>query len=97
MEFFNTTNLRGDDLSSAKSKADAQEKIILSLLRESVEPLAPFQIQERLKNDKDVYMLITSIGRSLRTLTKKDKLIKSEKPEVIGRWGRSNYTWRARE
>lgn len=89
--FFNTINLKEDQLSFHFLKAEKQTDRVLAILKQRKIPMTPFGVHE-------VYVryygdcLITSIRRAISTLTAQDKLIKTRlmKDEV---YGKPNYKW----
>lgn len=88
--YYNTTNQSGSTLAEYKQSAISQDEYILALFDfYSHRRFTPFDIQKayRLRDTP-----ITSIRRSLNTLTKQGKLIKLDQT-VPGKYGRPNHLW----
>jgi len=92
MSYFNTTNERGDTLKRRKRKTENQDDIVLAFFRQHKEvEISPsecwinaFQADET---------PITSVRRSINTLTREGKLIKTENKK-IGVYGKPEYLWK---
>lgn len=89
--FYNTISLSGSDLLQAECKASDQNKRVLEIIKERGKstPFEVSQIYDKLYNPAPV----TSIRRSMTTLTKQGKLemldeMKKEK------FGHNNHLWR---
>ena len=91
--FYNTTELKGKELSSAILKAKNQDDRIHTLLKQFKGYYTPFQIQAQY-NRLFKEIPITSVRRSLNTLTKDGKCMKSELM-VVERYGAKNHKWKA--
>jgi hypothetical protein len=90
MPYYNTTNLSGPDLKKAIDKAKTQdEKVLLIFKNTEKRHLSPSQVWVKFKNSPP----ITSIRRSINTLTKKGYL---EKLDILveGFYGRPEHVWR---
>jgi Fe2+ or Zn2+ uptake regulation protein len=91
--YYNTTALRGNDLRRAIGSAKGQDERIYALMKALNSKLTPLEVH---RNYEKHFPLtpITSIRRSMNTLTKNGLLIKLEtkKLEV---YGAPNYQWRA--
>ena len=89
--FFNTINLKEDQLSFHFLKAEKQTDRVYAIMKQRAYPMTPFDVHE-------VYIRfwgpcpITSIRRAISTLTDDGKLIKTRlmKDEV---YGKPNYKW----
>lgn len=90
--FYNTVNLNGLDLFSANKQVRKQDDIILQIFSEDGEEMTPFEVDEILKRQGYSYP-ITSVRRSITTLTKEGKLEKT-KTRRQGEYGQLNYTWK---
>lgn len=89
--FFNTIHQSGTDLLQSEKKAKSQDETIVAFFeRHPSLELTPFEVQENLKWYN---VPITSIRRSLNTLTNKGRLIKTDK-KAKGIYGMDNYKWR---
>ncbi len=90
-QFYNTVQIDGEELKEKVGKCVNQDKNIAIFFEKhpSLE-LTPFQVQEHLQW---YGVPITSIRRSMNTLTKKGCLIKTDK-KAKGIYGIDNYKWR---
>jgi Fe2+ or Zn2+ uptake regulation protein len=89
--FFNTTNERGQDLSKNVLKAQAQDEKILSYFRRKKTFLiSPTQVWEAIFTASTP---LTSVRRSINTLTKKGFLIKTNIKRA-GNFGRKEFCWK---
>lgn len=88
--FYNTTNLFGSELKEHQMRAGTQNKIILDYFK-SVPGLllTPFDVQKLFPGN----VPITSIRRSLTTLTNLGYLLKTDNKR-IGEYGEMNHTWK---
>ena len=92
MSYFNTTNLTDPTLSKRRRKADGQDVIIASVfLRCRRSFLTPFDVKAKSKLPKKTP--ITSIRRSLTTLTKDGLLVKTDRMKE-GAFGSPNHCWK---
>lgn len=90
-KFYNTIHQQGEDLVQSEKKAKSQNEMILAFFEKHPnEEFSPPQIQEALSL---YHTPITSIRRSITTLTKDGKLIKTEN-QVKGIYDKPNYKWR---
>ena len=90
--YFNTTNLTDPALSKKRRKADGQDLIIASVfLRCRKSFLTPFEVKDKSKLPKKTP--ITSIRRSLTTLTKDGLLVKTDRMKA-GEYGVENHCWK---
>lgn len=89
--FYNTINVKGEQLSLYQAKNSKQENEILAIFKEYKEQsFTPFEIHT-ISNMYDVPL--TSIRRAITNLTKKGRLVKtSEQSE--GLYGKLNYKWK---
>ena len=84
--YFNTTKESGNQLELFVEKANSQDKEVMRLMQKYSKASAS-QLIKYFKNAP-----ITSIRRSLSTLSKKGKLIKTD-DKVIGNYGRNEYVY----
>ena len=88
--FYNTTKESGGILETFKSKASAQDDIILSLFNKNPKRLfSPYDVW-KLKFTENTPL--TSIRRSITNLTNRGILIKTDQ-KVQGNYGRPTYLW----
>lgn len=91
--FHNSVNLQGVGLHFEEENAQSQEKNILLIFKLFSERSFPtYQIEDILKSHK-VYHNHDSVKRAISTLTEQGLLVKSEKPEVKGRYRVKVHTW----
>jgi hypothetical protein len=91
LDFFNTINLEGEELATAKAKALSQEDRIMQIMPHGT-ALTPFEVHVLWKvKFKDVP--ITSIRRAMTNLSDKGKLEKTAHKRAGG-YGTVNYTWK---
>jgi len=78
MSYYNTTNLDSDDLRTAKAKTMKQDDVILEIFEYHPEwSYTPGQVMHIASNNFGKRYPITSIRRSINTLTKAGKLHKT--------------------
>ncbi len=95
--YHNTTNLEGDQHVEAVTKAAKQDMMVYQAFTEMQKfELTPFQIWEYLINNNRIKQLtpVTSIRRSMHTLTQKYGLLEKTGHLVMERLGKPNFTWR---
>ena len=93
--FFNTTSQRGSELLNSQAKATNQNEIILQIFKEyPTIKLTPFDVQYNVKRIYGKDYPITSVRRSLTTLTDKGDLIKSDKATAKGIYRVANHSWK---
>ena len=93
--YYNTTHLKGSELSEAVNAAKTQDAKVLLLFRLNPEAkLSKYQVYDSLISQEFINpkTLISSIGRSINTLTKKGDLVKTN-DSIKERCGRKNYLW----
>ena len=92
--YYNTTNELEPALSKEWLRTAKQDNIILSIFERYTSRLyTPFEVQDILEHNYEINYPITSIRRSINTLTNDKKIVKT----VIKRkgiYGKSNFTWR---
>lgn len=95
MSFFNTTSLFGPELQEAKAKALSQDEMVLEAFRRIDMPMGPSMVYKYLLNKGQITTKtpITSLRRSITTLTKEGRLIKTGKL-VMGNFGQKEHQWR---
>jgi len=95
LDFYNTTNLTGEELAQERANCKGQEKDVLDLYHRHNETAAsPEDIHQHynyLKGDNRTPL--TSIRRAITTLTKKGLLVKTDEHK-IGQYGKKIYLWR---
>jgi hypothetical protein len=89
--YFNTTQLCGDALASARRDARKQDVLVLSIMRGDCAPLTPSEVW-RAGTEAGSDWLLTSVRRSMNTLTHEGLLRKMDayKP---GPYGRPERLW----
>ena len=89
--YFNTTNLKKEELKSAHKRTTKQADVILDIFEESPFPLSPSTI---LKITKDLGFSwpITSIRRAISDMTKVGALIKLN-TKVKSSYGAKEHLW----
>jgi len=93
MTYFNTTHVRGQELSEYKVMATRQETLIYEFFRRNSDgQWTPEDIKKLHPNFLKVP--ITSIRRAFTNL--KDSYIYKTDHKVLGRYGRPIYTWKVR-
>lgn len=92
MSYYNTTSLRGQPLKSAEKKSLTQDEAILHLFQSRTRDFTPSEVKRILDHTLNNPPL-TSIRRSISSLTKSGNLIKTDKKRV-GSYGRLEYAWR---
>lgn len=88
--YYNTTNLNGTELKKRRSKADSQDKIILSFFREHKRRMTASEVWINAFNTDEVP--ITSVRRSISTLNREGKILKTNERKQ-GIYGASEYLW----
>ena len=91
--FYNTIELKGTELGTAILKAQKQDDRIYFLLRQFKGYYTPYQIQAQY-NRLFKEIPITSVRRSLNTLTNNGKAVKGD-ILVTERYGAKNHKWKA--
>ena len=92
--YYNTTGLKGIELNETLVKTGKQDDIIREVFdRYPVIELTPFDVESILE-DNGVKYPITSIRRSINTLTGKGMLKKTDNRKK-GLYGRDNYLWKS--
>jgi len=89
--FYNTINETGNELKTSRAKSWGQDERVLGLFMEYPEAkLTPFEVLEflGLKN-----VPVTSIRRSMNSLTRDGKLEKTNE-QKMGNYGKRNYCWK---
>jgi len=97
MSYYNTTSLEGSELKHAWSKNATQDEVVLAVfLTNKTVVFTPHEIQSILRDDYEKLYPITSVRRSINTLTEREALIKTTTKRK-GPWGASNYCWKYKE
>jgi Fe2+ or Zn2+ uptake regulation protein len=89
---YNTTNLTGQKLSKAKTKAKTQEEIILAFFSTAGKGATPSQVMQ-IASNKGYNWPIKSIRRAMTVLTGKGVLEKTLEKRP-GAWGADEHVWR---
>tara|TARA_R110002020_G_scaffold221997_2_gene430306 strand:- start:5309 stop:5584 length:276 start_codon:yes stop_codon:yes gene_type:complete len=89
MSYYNTTNLKGDELKTSHKKTISQEQKILEIFKNHQIPLSPTDIFSNFFKKTP----LTSIRRALSNLTRDGKLEKISKKK-IGSYGKPEHCWR---
>jgi transcription initiation factor IIE alpha subunit len=89
--YYNTTNEEGDVLTKCREKALTQDDVILNVFKK-VKDATPFEVWEAIYKTGVDYP-ITSIRRSINSLTNQDHIVKTNKKRD-GKHGKPNYIWR---
>lgn len=91
MSFFNTINLKGEELKVATQSCSKQEERILELMKNGIAK-TPSEVWEKY-NKTFSPVPITSIRRAMTCLTEKGKLEKLDEMKE-GNYGKKNHKWR---
>ena len=89
MSYYNTTNLKRDELKTSHKKTISQEQKILEIFKNHQIPLSPTDLYLNFFDKTP----ITSIRRALSNLTKDGKLEKTLLMK-IGSYGKAEHCWR---
>lgn len=94
-EYFNTTELEDSELSEAKSAASWQDELVLSYFRRIGRGAGPSECYKALMDSGVIPSStpLTSIRRSITTLTKRGFLDKTSEKRT-GQYGKPEYLWR---
>lgn len=93
-QFFNTTNLQGNELVVANQKACNCADYILKVFREYPNmKFTPFDVHYNIQRIYGKDYPITSVRARMTTLTENGDLIKSEKAEGKGIYSVANHKW----
>lgn len=92
--FYNTTSMIGPNLLSANNQAERQDDIVFEFFKRKKTPHSPSQVHRILILNKSISIStpLTSIRRSIHTLTKNLRLQKTD-IMVDGPYGRKEHTW----
>ena len=97
MTYYNTTQEQGSNLYRSWTKTVKQDELILLVFARNKKLIfTPFQIQDILNEDFDRIFPITSVRRSINTLTNIDALEKTLIKRK-GDYGRANYCWKYKD
>lgn len=97
MSYYNTTNIKERKLKYAWAKNATQDEVVLAVfVTNKTVVFTPHEIQSILREDYEKLYPITSVRRSINTLTERDALIKTTTKRK-GPWGASNYCWKYKE
>lgn len=93
--YFNTTNLAGQDLYAKVRQTKSQNELVLEFFKQNPTSLyTPFDVQDAVWPPGRVLKQppITSVRRALTSLTKAGKLVKTN-VRITGAEGEKNYCW----
>tara|TARA_Y100000817_G_C16813086_1_gene525150 strand:- start:638 stop:982 length:345 start_codon:yes stop_codon:yes gene_type:complete len=91
--FYNTTNEKKPELVEAWCRTAKQDTLVMDIfLNNPNQIFNPFEVQEHIINKFGRNFPITSIRRSINTLTKDNILVKTDEKKK-GKYGKSNYCW----
>lgn len=93
--YFNTTHLSGEALVSARRDARKQDVLVLSIMRGCVGEMTPSEVW-RAGTEAGSDWLLTSVRRSINTLTRDGLLAKTDHYKA-GPYGRPERLWRTIE
>lgn len=93
--YFNTTHLAGAELADANRTARTQDVLVLAILRGAKHPMTPSEVW-RQGREAGSDWLLTSVRRSMNTLTQEGMLAKCDTYRQ-GPYGRPERTWQACE
>lgn len=93
-KFHNTTGESGRELKAAKDEAIFQDQLVLEWFKKAGKPRGTSQCYRGLINAKQISRAVplTSIRRSVNTLTKIGQLKKTD-IKVTGEYGRPEFCW----
>lgn len=89
--FYNTIDLKGQELRKANAKALTQEELIHKVFKSN--PKESFTPAEIHKAIGEISCPLTSVRRAISNLTKDGKLIQTEEQRQ-GIYGKKNYCWK---
>lgn len=94
-KYFNTLEEAERELEKSIRKADTQNERVLRIIAGLNWSLTPFEVQAYYEK---IYgaVPVTSIRRALNTLTREERLIKTQ-IKSLGKYGKKNYTWKINE
>lgn len=92
--FWNTSHLHGEALQDARNKARHQDVLVLSILRGAHDGMTPSEVW-RAAREAGSDLLLTSVRRSMNTLTRDGQLAKLDRTRE-GPYGRPERLWCAR-
>ena len=87
MSYYNTVNVKGEELEARTLRAKTQKEHILEIFKGAGE-LTPFDVQKVFPQ-----WPITSIRRAISDLTREGDLVKTGNRKK-GIYGHQNYTWK---
>jgi len=93
--YFNTTHLSGDALAAARRDARKQDVLVLTIFRGAAHALSPSEVW-RQGTEAGSDWLLTSVRRSMNTLTREGLLGKTDEYKP-GPYGRPERLWRLTE
>lgn len=90
MVYYNTTNLKGDELKTSQKKTASQEQKVLKIFNKYQIPLSPTEVY---RNFTSPNAPLTSIRRALSNLTRDGQLEKTSKKK-LGMYGKYEHCWK---
>ena len=94
MTYFNTTHQSGQELKDSWVKTMKQDDLVLLIFARNKDAVfTPFEIQQLLIENFEKAYPITSVRRSINTLTEREALEKTNLKRK-GQYGKSNYCWK---
>ena len=93
LDFFNTINLKGEELKEAKESCNRQEERVYGLFV-TYGSMTPAECL-RFYNENYPEIPLTSCRRAITVLTERGKLEKLDEMKE-GNFGKKNYMWKAK-
>ena len=91
--YHNTTNLKGQELNAAQTRASTEAEIVLKVFQNDPHgKFTPWDIYERVGHR----IIKGNIGRAITTLTTAGYLEKTNEKKQSGLYRRTNYCWKLR-
>jgi predicted transcriptional regulator len=91
MTYYNTTNLKGEELAAAQAQTRTLEQNVYEILFLANRPLGASEVMERL-NHFNKRPPITSVRRAISNLKKSGQVERADH-QIIGPYGRREYAW----
>ena len=91
MTYFNTTNLKGEDLKNSTKRTETQEEKILTYFISNDNIFTPSEVWEAVFDSKTP---LTSVRRGITNLTSDEKLLKTDQTKKEGIYGKPEYYWK---
>lgn len=88
--FYNTTNLKGEELKQKKQRVVGQNGEILHIFAmHPHQKFSPWNVYDKLQGK----FPITSVRRGINNLTESGYLLKSDKTVIAGPYNTASYQW----